>query len=415
MDVVVAKKKRRWGSYLGVAGVLVALAGVTGGVHRLGQAAPLVPRSSVWIDRVQRGQFLREVNAPGTLVSDEVRLLTARATGIVDRVHLKPGATVEPDTLLLELSNPDLEFAALEAATAVKEARAELLDLQASVGIRRIEQRTALENAKVEYREALRRSKVSEALVGQNAVSKLDAEQQRERKDELEQLIRFHEEHTHVLESGAAAQATAQRARVEGLRAQADLRAAQFAGLKVRAGAAGVLAELEVEVGQQVTIGGLLGKVIDPQKLKAELRVPEAQAEDVAVGQLVRVAIQNDEALGRVTRIDPGVRQGAVRVEVSFDRPLPAGARLDLSVDARIEIERVQGALFTGKPASAGANETVGLFKLAADGQSAERVSVKLGRSSVHSVEVLSGLREGDRVILSDMSEWDHDNRIQLE
>jgi multidrug resistance efflux pump len=415
MDVIVPSKKRRWRVYLGAFGAVAAIAGVTGSVHQMAQAAPAVARSAVWIDRVQRGQFLREVNAPGTLVSDEVRLVTTRATGIVDRVHAKPGAEVDADTLLIELTNPDLEFAALEAATLVKEARAELLDVRANLGIRRIEQRSTLENAKFEYREALRRSKVSQALVEQNAVSRLDAEQQRERREELEQLIEFHEEHAHVLDSGALAQTAAQRARVEGLRAQADLRAAQFAALKVHAGAPGVLAELEAEVGQQVTIGELLGKVINPLKLKAALRVPEAHAKEVAVGQPVTVTIQNDDVTGRVTRIDPGVREGAVRVEVSFANALPGSARLDLSVDGRIEIERVNGALFMGKPASAAAHETIALFKLTPDGRHAARVAVRLGRSSVRSVEVLSGLGEGDRVILSDLSEWDHEGRIQLE
>ena len=238
--------------YLGGIAAIAVLVAVTGSVHRLGQAAPQVARGGLWIDQVQRGAFMREVTAPGSLVSDEVRLVTARATGIVARVNAKPGATVAADSLLVELTNPDLEFAALEAATVVKEARAALLDVEASLGIRRIEQRTALEKAKVEYREAQRRSLASDRLAAQNAVAKLDAEQLRERRDELGQLIQFHEQHAQVLEAGAEAQATAQRARVEGLRAQADLRAAQFAALQVRAGAAGVLAELDAEVGQQV-------------------------------------------------------------------------------------------------------------------------------------------------------------------
>jgi HlyD family secretion protein len=413
MDVVVPKR-RRWKPYLGGVVALAALAGVTGAVRQLGSAAPQVARSAVWIDAVRRGQFLREVNAPGSLISDEVRLVTARATGVVDRVHVKPGATVTADTLLLELSNPDLEFAALEIATQVKEARAALLDVQAGLAIKRIEQRTVVENAKVEYREALRRSKASDALAG-NAVATLDAEQLRERKNELQQLVAYNEEHAQALEKGAAAQTAAQNARIEGLRAQAELRAAQSAGLQVRAGAPGVLMELAAEVGQQVSLGTLLGKVINPLKLKAELRVPESQAQGVATGQPVRVKIQNEEVTGRVTRIDPGVREGAVRVEVSFEGPLPAGARLDLSVDGRIELERVDGALYTGKPANAGERQTLGLFRLAANGLSAERTQVRLGRTSVSAVEVLGGLREGDRVILSDMSEWEGSDRIELE
>lgn len=414
MDIPVVKK-RRWRGYLGGLLGLIMLAAVTLGVSRLGQAPPRVSKSAVWIDTVRRGELLREISAPGSLVSDEVRLVTARASGTVERVHVKPGAVVAVDTLLLELGNPDLEFAALEAQTTVKAARAELLDVQATLGIQRIELRSSLENARTEYRDAKRRSEANEPLAQHQIVASLDVEQMRERTAELEQRIHMQEEHAQVLEDSAAARLAAQRARVEGQRAQAELRVAQVEALRVRAGAAGVLAELAVEVGQRVTVGTVLGKVIDPTKLKAELRVPEAQANGIAIGQAVRVTMQSDEVRGRVTRIEPAVQEGAVEVEVTFEATLPAQARLDLSVDGRIELERIGTAVYTGKPASAGEGGTVGLFKLLSDGHTAVRVPVRLGRTSVSAVEVLSGLSEGDRVILSDMSEWSQVDRISLE
>ena len=239
---------------------------LTLGIGQLRQAAPRVSRSAVWIDTVRRGPFVREVSAPGALVSDDVRLLTARASGTVDRIHLKTGVLVQPDTLVLELSDPDLEFEALEAATDVKAARAELLDVQSTLGLARIEQLAEVEASRTAYREAKRRFEASSTLAEQSAIASLDAEQLRERAAELQQRVLLQEEHVEVLQSGGAARAAAKRARVEGLRAQAELRAAQVAALRVRAGAAGLLAELGVEVGERIEAGAVLGKMIDPDK-----------------------------------------------------------------------------------------------------------------------------------------------------
>jgi len=414
MDIALARKRRKW-PYFGGLGLVVAIGASLLGVGWLDAAAPKVSRSAIWIDGVKRGTFVREVSAPGSLVSDDVRIVTARASGTVDRVLVKAGIEVEPDTLLLELNNPDLEFSALEAATEVKAAQAELLDVQASLGIQRIEQRSLLERTRGEYREARRRADANAPLAAQQVISPLDAQQLRERASELEQRVKFEEEQVSVLEAGGDARAAAQRARVEGLRAQAALRATQVAELEVHAGTKGLLAELGVEVGQRVDLGAVLGKIIDPRRLRAELRVPEDQAADVAVGQRVAVSIQDKPAVGRVTRIEPGVQAGAVRVEVSFEGALPEGARLDLSVDGRIELSRVENAVYTGKPVGSAEQTTLNLFKLRADGREAARVPVRIGRTSVTAVEVLSGLAPGDRVILSDMSEWNHVDRIELE
>jgi HlyD family secretion protein len=415
MDVVIPRKPRRGKYLLGGAAAAVALTGVAAGIVGMGRAAPGVPRSTLWIDAVQRGELIRDVSAPGTLVSDEVRFVTARVAGLVDRVHVKAGARVEPDTLLIDLSNPDLEFAALEAATAVKQARADALDLQATLGIQRIEQQAEIENVRAQYREAKRRADASAPLAERMVVSRLDSQQMREHSEELSERLKLHEEHAVALGTAAEARLTGQRARVSGLAAQAELRAGMVEALHVRAGAHGLLAEMDIESGQQVASGAVLGKIIDPDKLRAELRVPEARAKEVAVGLPVQVTVQTETVSGHVTRIDPTVQGGNVRVDVDLDGEAPKGARLDLSIDGRIEMERVSDALFIGKPAGAGENGSVSLFRLLDDGRTAIRVVVRLGRSSVNAVEVLSGLRKGDRVILSDMTEWSDVERIELE
>lgn len=414
MDVVVPKKRRLWKVAIGLTAAVAATA-LSAGLVGLGRTAPRVARNTLWIGEVARGELVREVSAPGALVSDEVRLVTARASGLVDRILVKPGAEVAADQSLIELSNPDLEFAALEAATAVKEARAEVLDLKASLGIQRIEQRSTLENTRAQYGEARRRSEANAPLAEQKIVATLDLEQMREHTSELEQRLRLQEEHAVALASASQARVAASRAKHEGLSAEAKLRAALVAGLDVRAGAAGLLAELTVELGQQVAAGTVLGRIIDPRKLKAELRVPEARAREVAVGQRVRLTVQTDVVTGRVTRIDPTVQQGNVKVEVSFEGDPPSGARLDLSVDGSIETERIDDALFMNKPAVAASGGVISLFRLLDDRRSAYRVRVRLGRSSVNSVEVLDGLRKGDRVILSDMSDWSGVDRIKIE
>jgi HlyD family secretion protein len=379
------------------------------------RAAPRVGRSSLWIDGVQRAELVRDVSAPGSLVSDEVRLVTSRVAGLVDRIHVKAGAQVEPETLLFELSNADLEFAALEAATAVEQARAEVLDLRATLGIQQIEHKAELENIRAQYREAKRRFEANAPLAERKIVATLDSEQMRERSTELALQLALQEQHANALSAASQARLSAQRAKVAGLAAQAELRAGMVEALKVRAGARGLLAELAVETGQQVTSGNVCGKVIDPGKLKAELRVPEARAKEVAVGQQVELTVQTEMVNGRVTRIDPTVQDGNVRVEVSFEGDPPKGAQLDLSVDGRIEVERVADALFIGKPAGATSGGTTSLFRVLSDGRTAVRVRVRLGRSSVNAVEVLEGLNNGDRVILSDMSEWSSVNHIKLE
>jgi multidrug resistance efflux pump len=415
MDVAVSRKRRRPGVYLLAAGVLIALVASTVGLGRFDRASPRVTRTSVWIDTVRRGEFTREISAPGSVVSDEVRYVTARVSGVVDRILAKPGAQLEPDAVLLELSNPNLEFDAVEAATAVKEARAELLDLQATLGMQQLEHQSTVANTRVQTREAQRRAKANDSLADRKLVAALDMEQAVERVSELEERLHMEEERGLALQAISGARVAAQRAKLDGLRAQAQLRAELVGSLRVRARAAGVLTELLVEVGQQVTAGTLVGKIVNQHKLKVALNVPEARAKELAVGQSVDISVQNETVGGHVAYVEPAVQQGHVRVEVGFDHEPPKSARLDLSVDGRIRMERASNVLLMRKPTSAAAEAKMLLFRLLPDGRTAERVPVQLGRSSVNTVEVLDGLRDGDRVILSDMSEWNAATRIELE
>jgi multidrug efflux pump subunit AcrA (membrane-fusion protein) len=414
MDVHLQRKPRAWSPYYAAAGLFVLGIAITG-VTRLRDAAPKVARSSVWIDSVRRGDLLREVSGPGRIAPQAVRLISARSAGTVERILLEPGADVAEDSVILELDNPDLELAALEAAGDVKHAEAELLDLQASLQIQMIEQRASAENVAMQLHDAERKARVQEQLAEKDMAAPITLAEARERADELRARLDFEHEHISVLESASHARLAAKRAELERLRAQAALRQDQVDALKVRAGSSGVLQELPLDVGQQVALGMQLAKVADPKRLKAELRIPEARAKELAPGQAANIEIQHDTVRGRVTHVDPAVQDGSVLVDVAFEGSLPMGAKPDLSVAGRIELERVRDVLYTGKPASSGTDQTIGLFRLLAGGKSAERVAVRLGKTSVSAVEVVSGLREGDRVILSDMSEWDRTGRIELE
>jgi HlyD family secretion protein len=401
------KRRRRARPYLLVAVGLLGVVATTVAAGRFTEAAPTVERDKVWIDSVRRGEFVREVAGTGRLVSDAARVIAARAPGTVDRILVKPGDTVEPDTILLELSNADLEFQALEAETAAKEGRAALLDLRASLAIQRVQQLSVVEHVRAQQRIAERRAATSRPLSQRQIVATLEAENDHELAQELAARVRFEQEHIAILESASAARIRAQQARVHGLAAQAELRTRQVEGLRVRASEAGILKELPLDVGEQVRVGDLLAKVANPLYLKATVRIPEERAASIRVGLPVRLVVQSEDVSGRVTRIDPAVQDGYVQVGVSIESELPQGARLDLSVEASIEVSRWRDVLFVGKPAFAAGNTAVQLYKLQPSGHLADRVSVKLGEASVNHVRVVAGLQEGDRVILSDTSELD--------
>jgi HlyD family secretion protein len=406
---------RRTGRYVAYAAAgLVLIVGVSLGLRRLRPAAPSVEKGTVWMDTVQRGPMVREVLGQGTLVPEEIQWIAARTSARVERVPVKPGAVVKADTIILELSNSDLELQALEADRQLAQAQAELVNLQATLNGQKLAQESTVASIGSDLADARRRARADEELAQKGFLSELEQGQTLGRANELAGRLEFEKKRLAAQSQGIAAQVAAQRAQVERLRSIAQFRHKEVDGLKLRAGVDGVLQELSLQNGQAVAAGAALAKVVRPDRLKAEIRIPETQAKDVAIGQKATVDTRNGVVAGHVVRIDPAAQAGTVRVDVTLDGALPAGARPDLNVEGTIELERLTSVLYVGRPASGQPGTTVGLFRLDADGAGAERTSVKLGRSSVKNIEILAGLHEGDRVILSDMSQWDQVDRIRL-
>jgi HlyD family secretion protein len=399
---------------LALAGVVV-LVGTTVGLRRLRAAAPSVERSTVWMDTVQRGPMVREVLGQGTLVAEEIRFIAAKANARVERVLVKPGAKVQADTVLLELSNTDLELAALEADRQLAQGQAELVNLQATLNAQKLAQESTVATISSDLADARRRARADDELARKGFLSELEQGQTLGRATELEGRLGFEKKRLAAQSQGIAAQVAAQRAQVERLRSIAEFRRKEVDNLKQRAGVAGVLQELPLQPGQAVAAGAILAKVARPDRLKAEVRIPETQAKDVLIGQKAAIDTRNGVVPGHVVRIDPAAQAGTVLVDVTLDGALPPGARPDLNIEGTIEIERLASVLYVGRPALGQPGGTIGLFKLETDGSTAERTTVKLGASSVKSVEILGGLKEGDRVILSDMSQWDQVDRIRLQ
>jgi len=407
------KKRRRRRFILGGAGLAAVLV-LTAGLSRLGPAAPSVERASVLVDTVKRGGMLREVRGPGTLVPEDVRWIPASTEGRVERIVVLPGAVVKPDTVVLELSNPEVTLALRDAELQLTAAEAELSNQKVNLETQHLDQRASAAKVASEYQQARLRADVDEEMASQGLISQLTVKLSRVTADETKQRNELEQERLRISEKAMLSQLKVQEARVAQLRAAADLRRSQFDALKVRAGIPGVLQQVPVAVGQRVTQGTNLARVADPGRLKAELKIPETQAKDVVIGQPAAVDTRNGVVKGKVVRVDPAVQNGTVTVDVSFTEPLPKGARPDLSVDGTIELERLENVLYVGRPAFGQEKSTVGLFKLVGRGPDATLVKVRLGRSSVNAVEVLEGLSEGDQVILSDTSAYDAHPRIRL-
>lgn len=396
--------------------VLIASAlviGLTIGLRRLRAAAPTVERGTIWVDTVKRGPMLREVQGQGTLVPLEIRWITAATAARVDRVRVQPGTRVDADTVLVDLINPDVELQALEADRQLAQAQAELVNLEATLTNQRLAQESVVASLGSEQQEAKRRAAADEVLAKKGFLSDLEMATSRDKASTLSGRQAFEEKRLGALAKGIAAQAQAQRQQLERLRSIAQFRHKEVDALHVRAGVAGVLQELPLQPGQSVAVGAVGAKVAQPDRLKAEIRVPETQAKDVQLGQKATVDTRNGVVTGKVARIDPAAVSGTVKVDITFDGPLPAGARPDLSVEGTVELERLASVLFVGRPAFGQPESTVGLFKLGSDDEAA-RTEVKLGKASVRTIEVRGGLAEGDRVILSDMTQWDGAERIRL-
>jgi HlyD family secretion protein len=407
------RKKRLRKLAAGGAGLL-ALGLVTLGLSRLSPAAPAVERDPLWIDTVKRGAMLRQVRGPGTLVPEDIRWIPVLSEARVERILVLPGAAVKPETVLLELSNPEIELAASDAALHLKAAEAEFADLRVTLQSKRLDQEANAARIQSEYRQARLKADVDEAMSKEGLVSDLTVKLSRVTAEEMAQRDELEKKRVAIEADAVLARLAAQEARVDQVRAVARLKQSQLEGLKVRAGIAGVLQQVPVQVGQRVTPGTNLARVADPARLKAELRIVETQAKDVVIGQDAEVDTRNGVAKGRVVRIDPAVQNGTVTVDVAFPEALPKGARPDLSVDGSIELERLTKVLHVGRPALGQERTQVWMFKLTPGGGEATRVKVSLGRGSASSIEIAGGLAEGDRVILSDTSPWEAYDRIRL-
>jgi HlyD family secretion protein len=408
------QRKRRRQMLVG-AGLLLLVIAAGAGLAALGPAMPTVERSSLLVGTVKRGELLREVRGPGTLVPKEIRWIAADTAARVEQILVRPGATVEPDTVILELGNPELEGDLLAATAEVTAAQSDLAAKRTELQSRLLDQQAAEAQAKADY-ESARMQAESEKTVAEKGI--IPAVQYRRSLVALEQLrYRVDIEGQRVAEfrRNIAAQVAAAKARLDQLAAARDLRQRQVERLHVRAGIAGVLQQVPVEAGQQVAAGSNLARVARPGDLMAELRIAETQAKDVALGQAVRIDTRNGIVDGRVLRVDPAVQNGSVQVDVDLTGKLPPGARPDLSVDGTIEIERLPDVLYVGRPAFGEPGSDVRLFRLDPASGIATRVAVRLGKSSVNLVEVLDGLEVGDQVVLSDTSAWDQHDRIRLD
>jgi len=420
MDVArpdIARKKRRRRVMTSVAALFVAGA-VSVGLARLRPAAPTVEKSSIYMDTVKRGEMLRVVRGNGTLVPEQIQFVQSETDGRVERIFVQPGAPVSAETVLMELSNAELKQAAFEAEYQIKSGEAQYTKLKVQLASERLAQKAALATLKSDAEQAELVAEADESLSAQGLVPRLTAKQSRAKADDLKGRMEIEVERLRIGEESAAAQLAAAEADLEKVRALSELKKRQVAALHVVAGIEGVLQQIGdrelLQVGQRISPSATLAKIVQPTRLKAEIKIAETQAKDVLIGQVATIDTRNGVIPGRVIRVDPAVVNGTVTVDVKLESPLPKGARPDLSVDGTIELERLADVLYVGRPVQSQADSTIGLFKVIDGGSAAVRVPVKLGRSSVSVIEVEQGLEIGDQVILSDMSAWDGHERVKL-
>ncbi len=413
MDIKRAPKgKKKRNIYIGVGAV--ALLVVTFLLSQLEPAAPTVDRNVIVQGTVERGEMVREVRGSGTLVPERVQFVAAVTAGRVESVHFEPGQAVNAEDILVVLSNPDVELQVLEAEQQWTAARATLVSLRQTLGTGVLSQEAAVADARARFLEAERQAEAYASMVDNEWVSETENENAQDNADALEELLRTQQAQLDLLNSTIGERLAVQRDQVARLANIHRYYQERSANMKVRAGAEGVLQDFDLEVGQWVQSGTTLARVARPERLKAELRIPQTQARDVQVGQAAFVDTRTDTIPGRVRRIDPNVQGGSVLVEVTLEGDLPAGARPDLNIDGTVELERLTDVLHVGRPAYGQSHSTVSLFRVVDDGNAAERVTVQLGRSSVNQIEVVEGLREDDVIILSDMSRYDDVDRVRI-
>ena len=396
---------------------IVALAAVTIGVTRLKPAAPEVERSTVWTDTVKRGPMLRQVRGLGSLIPSQefTRQIPAETEATIVRILKLPGSQVKPDTILLEMSNPQVEEEAVDAKLQLKAAEAEYQSLRVSLQSNLMNQKAGAATVNSDYTQAKLQADTDKALYDLGVISGLAYKNSKSKADELTTRNNIEDQRLDINQKAIETQMAQQQAKVDQIRTLAGLKQKQLDALRVRAGIEGVLVDLPLQVGQHVTPGAMLAKVVQPDHLIAELKIAETQARDVQIGQPALVDTHNGTASGTVMRVDPAVQNGTVTVDVKLTGELPKGARPDLSVDGTIDLEKLDDVLYVGRPAFGQENSTISLFKLDPDGKGAVRVPVKVGRASVNAIQVIEGLHEGDTVILSDMSRNDNTDRIRLD
>ena len=408
-------QKNRIGKRYALAGAGVLLVLVTSiALASLEPAAPRVDEAGIWMDTVRQGTMVRQVRGPGTLVPEQIRYISAATAGRVESLLVEPGTNVTPETVLLVLSNPEVQLQAMEAQRQLASAQANLENLRATLENQRLNQEAAVASVRSQYREAARQATANKELAARGLIPELDLRRSEDAVAELAERLQIEEKRLEFIAASTEAQLAAQRSEVARLISLSQLQEEYVESLAVPAGASGVLRQLPLQEGEWVNPGTQLAVVVQPERLKAELRIPETQAKDVVVGQSATIDTRNGIIPGRVVRIDPAVQNGTVTVDVALEGELPRGARPDLSVDGVIEIERLENVVYTGRPAYGQAESTVGLFRLEPDRSHARRVTVRLGRSSVNTIEIVDGLVPGDVVILSDMSQWDSVDRVRL-
>jgi len=407
-----AKKKRirriLWGSATLLVIVLISVA-----VSRLKPAAPTVDRAVVWVDSVKQGNLVVQVRGSGTLTPEDIRWIPAMTQGRVEKIVLRPGAQVKPDSVILELTNPELEQQVREAQLAYQSAQAAYVNRKAELQTGLLSQEADTANIEASWKQADLDLQANEKLATDGLVSDIQLKQKRSAAEELKNRLALAQKRLVIAQEGIQSQIAPQEADVNQKKAAWDLKRQQLEDLKVKAGMAGILQQVPVEVGAQVQPGANLARVANPNDLKAELRIAETQTKDIRIGQPAEIDTRNGIVKGHVSRIDPASNGGTVGVDVIMDEPLPPGARPDLSVDGTIRLDELKDVVIVGRPAFGQENSTVSIFKVQPNGE-AVSTKVKLGRASVNQIQVLEGLKPGDQVILSDMSQYDSFDRVQL-
>jgi HlyD family secretion protein len=410
-DVAAKKRKRR---IITISAITLGVILATIGLSRLKPAVPTVDRSTVWIDTVKRGPMVRQVRGLGTLVPEDIRWIPANTEGRVEKIIVWPGTHVESDKTILELTSPELEQAARDAELQATAAEAELTTLRATLQRGLLDQEATTAKAKSDYEQAKMERETNDQLAKNGLIADLQYKTSKVKEAELANRNEIEQKRLSFAHDSIDPQLASKQAAVDQAKQLARLKLDQVEALHVRAGMSGVLQQLPVQIGQRVKVGDNLARVADPTKLKAQVKIAETQAKDIQIDQKAEIDTRNGVVKGHVIRVDPAVEQGTVTVDVAIDGELPKGARPDLSVDGTIELERLNDVTYVGRPAFGQENNTVGIFKLVAGSAEAVRTAVKLGKSSVNTIEIVNGLQPGDQVILSDTSAWDSHERIRL-